>query len=192
MKIYFITSNADKFKEVDAMLGTIQGIKLSQLDQSYPEIQSDSLEEIVKFGLEWLSNNIDKKYLNQAIMLEDSGLFVERLRGFPGVYSAYVHTTIGGYKAILTLLEGEWDRRAQFKTYIGFVTGNEPPKYFFGTSEGTIAPEARGTEGFGYDPIFIPDGDKRTFAEMKTNEKNRFSHRGKALESMKNYLAGII
>ena len=192
MKIYFITSNEGKYKEVVEKLKYIPDIEIEQLERSYPEIQAESLNDVAEFGLKWLQDHIDSKYLDDSIMIEDSGLFVKRLKGFPGVYSSYVHKTIGGYKAILTLMEGEWERNARFETCIGFIRGGDEPKFFFGSCDGTLSTDARGEHGFGYDPIFIPEGDERTFAEMKPGEKNIYSHRGRALEKLKEYLRNFI
>jgi XTP/dITP diphosphohydrolase len=135
---------------------------------------------------------MEQKYLENYIMIEDSGLFVERLHGFPGVYSAYVYKTIKGYEAILNLMEGEWDRRAKFETCIGLAGAKTEPRLFTGRCLGTLASKARGTKGFGYDPIFIPHGEQSTFAEMDMTEKNIYSHRALAVEKLKNYLDGLI
>ncbi|UCH88562.1 MAG: XTP/dITP diphosphatase [Thermoplasmata archaeon] len=189
MKIYFITSNEGKFNEVTEAIGSVSGVELERLELSYPEIQGETLEHVVKFAMGWLKEHLEDKYLEHTVMIEDSGLFVNRLKGFPGIYSAYVHRTIGGYNAVLTLMEGEWDRRAHFETCIGILGQVEEPKLFVGKCDGTLANDARGTGGFGYDPIFIPEGEKRTFAEMSVEEKNKFSHRGKALMDLKKFLA---
>jgi XTP/dITP diphosphohydrolase len=191
MKIYFITSNEGKFREVKNKLGVLPQLDLERLEHSYPEVQADSLEEVVKFALDWLQKSLDYTILKDSVMIEDSGLFVERLKGFPGVYSAYVFKTIGGYNSVLTLMEGEWDRRARFETCIGMITSDGQQKLFAGKCEGSLTTEGIGTEGFGYDPIFMPEGEKRTFAEMTTPEKNRFSHRSKALDGLQEYLSQL-
>ena len=121
MKLYFITTNEGKFKEVTESLSEISGLELKRLELEYPEVQADKLEGVVRFGLQWLSENMASTFHEGIAMIEDSGLFVERLKGFPGVYSAYVHNTIKGYDGVLTLMEGEWDRRAKFETVIGTI-----------------------------------------------------------------------
>lgn len=191
MKLFFITSNKDKFNEVKTILLPVLTIEIEQLDQEYPEIQANSLEDVVKFGLEWLMRRLDKRYFNHYIMIEDSGLFITRLKGFPGVYSSFVQKTLGN-DAVLNLLDGEWDRRATFETCIGFTTMNEAPKFFKGICEGNLAVEPKGSQGFGFDPIFMPGDEKRTFAEMSMEEKNNFSHRGIALNRLKEYIAANI
>ena len=89
-------------------------------------------------------------------------------------------------------MEGEWDRNARFETCIGFIKGKEGPKFFFGSCEGKLSTEALSEHGFGYDPIFIPESDTRTFAEMKTGEKNIYSHRGRAVEKLIEHLKNLI
>jgi XTP/dITP diphosphohydrolase len=191
MKIYFITSNKGKFKEVEEKLGTIAGIELERMELEYPEVQADKLEDVVLFGMDWLNLNGGPELSDHAVMIEDSGLFVDRLKGFPGVYSAFVHRTIGGFEAVLSLMEGDWDRRAHFETCIGFSVKGGMPRTFTGRCDGTLSKEAQGEHGFGYDPIFIPEGENRTFAEMETAEKNIFSHRSKAVKELKKYLLEI-
>ncbi len=126
-----------------------------------------------------------KEMEGDRIFIEDSGLFVEALRGFPGVYSAYVSKTIG-YKGILRLMKGEENRKAYFKSVVCLKLKGEI-KIFRGKVEGRIAEKARGRGGFGYDPIFIPEGSDKTFAEAP-EIKNRASHRKRALEGMKDFL----
>ncbi|AEC51805.1 hypothetical protein PNA2_0889 [Pyrococcus sp. NA2] len=180
MKIFFITSNRGKVEEFSKFLEPL-GIEIVQLNYGYPEIQSQSLEEVVRFGIEWLKDKVPEPFI-----IEDSGLFIEHLNGFPGVYSAYVYKTIG-LDGILKLMEGVENRRAYFKSVIGFYYKNRS-HLFVGVTHGVISTEKRGTFGFGYDPIFIPEGSKKTFAEMTIVEKNKLSHRGKALKEFYKWL----
>ncbi|AEH24998.1 XTP/dITP diphosphatase [Pyrococcus yayanosii] len=179
MRIFFITSNPGKVREAATYLQPL-GIEIVQRKVPYPEVQAESLEEVVKFGLEWLSERIEGPFF-----IEDSGLFIEALRGFPGVYSAYVFKTIGN-EGILKLMEGIEERDAHFKSVIGYWDGKA--YIFTGIVKGSIATEARGGGGFGFDPIFIPNGFSKTFAEMTTKEKNAISHRGKALKAFSEWL----
>ena len=179
MKIFFVTSNRGKVKEAKTFLEPL-GIKVKQLKITYPEIQADSLEEVVKFGIEWLKDRVPKYFF-----IEDSGLFIEALNGFPGVYSAYIYKTIG-LEGILKLMENAKNRRAYFKSVIGYYDGDI--HMFTGVVHGVISEEKKGTHGFGYDPIFTPDGYNKTFAEMTTDEKNAISHRGKALKEFHRWL----
>jgi XTP/dITP diphosphohydrolase len=116
-------------------------------------------------------------------IVEDSGIFIEPLDGFPGVYSAYVLRTVGN-PGILRLLGDRKDRGAVFRSCFGHFDHSRGPMVVTGECRGTISFEERGSGGFGYDPIFIPEGDERTFAEMQIEDKNLVSHRGKALKAL--------
>ncbi len=180
MELHFITGNDNKVKEARKKLSPL-GYEVIQKDMDPPEIQADSLEEVAMFSAEWVRERSPTPFF-----LEDSGFFVDVLNGFPGVYSAYVFKTIG-YMGILRLMEGIEDRDARFMAVIAYYDGNEI-HLFRGEVLGRVSYEPRGDGGFGYDPIFIPDGESRTFAEMSPEEKNMFSHRGRALESFIRYL----
>jgi len=114
-------------------------------------------------------------------MIDDSGLFVDALKGFPGVYSSYVFKTVG-CDGILSLMRGVEDRRARFECCIGFMAPGGEPFIAKAVAEGTISQEKMGAGGFGYDPVFIPQGYTRSYAQIDLPEKNRISHRGKAME----------
>ena len=177
MKIHFVTTNNGKFEEVKRML---PGHELIRKNMTYPEIQTDSTEEVAKFGMDFLV-----KKMEGNIMLEDSGLFVESLNGFPGIYSSYVFKSIGN-EGILRLMEGMEMRNAYFKSVIAFYDGKV--RIFEGVCRGSISLNIRGKGGFGYDPIFIPEGNNITFGEMSREEKNGYSHRGRAVEKLRKYL----
>jgi XTP/dITP diphosphohydrolase len=122
---------------------------------------------------------------------DDTGLEVEALNGEPGVYSArYAGVEKSPEKnmaLLLQKLQGETNRRALFRTVIALIF--EDKEYLFdGIAKGEIIDEKRGEEGFGYDPVFVPDGHQRTFAQMNLEEKNTLSHRAKAFEAMRNFL----
>ena len=121
------------------------------------------------------------------MLVEDSGLFIEALGGFPGVYSAYVLRTLGPSR-LLRLL-GVRERRAHFVTVFGYAPSRGRVQLFRGEVHGRLADRPRGRHGFGFDPIFVPDGLDRTFAEMELAEKDRRSHRGRALEALAALLA---
>lgn len=150
------------------------GHDVEQLKDEYPEIQADTLEDVVESGLKWLWERH-----HVPIIIDDSGLFVNALKGFPGVYSAYVYKTIG-YQGVLKLLEGAEDRKAEFRCCAGYVDADGSITTRSGVSAGKIIDEARGTGGFGYDPVFVPEGFDLTFAELELGIKNRISHRGRA------------
>ena len=173
--IYFVTGNRGKFIEASGILGD-----LIQRDIGYTEIQADTLEEVAAFGM--------KEVLQRQqgpVMLEDAGLFIEALGGFPGVYSAYVQKTLGN-KGILRLMKGVEDRRAFFKSVVAYVEPGQETRMFAGEVNGQIGFEARGAKGFGYDPIFYV-GD-RSLGEMDLEEKNKISHRAKSTKALKKWL----
>jgi XTP/dITP diphosphohydrolase len=183
MKITFITSNEGKFNEVRLALGN-EGHEVVWLRRTYPEIQTALLEEVVEEGLEWVQARMAP---SGPFMIEDSGLFIDALGGFPGVFSAYVFKTIGN-AGILKLMKGEKNRGASFESRIGFYSKESGPHIFRGSCPGTIAAGPKGKMGFGYDPIFIPRGRKRTFGQMTDQSKNRISHRGKSVEAFLAFL----
>ena len=188
MKIlYFITGNKGKIKEAKTRLSEIN-INVVQKNLGYPEIQANTLQDVVSFGV----YHLQKRRINGPFILEDAGLFIEHLNGFPGVYSAYVFHCIG-CSGILKLLEREEanNRKAHFKSVFAYGEPNKNPRFFVGECNGKISTQKSGNQGFGYDPIFIPNGDTRTFAQMDTNEKNTFSHRGKSLEKLVNFLKNM-
>jgi XTP/dITP diphosphohydrolase len=176
-QLYFITSNQGKVREATEKLRLL-GFSVVQKDIGYPEIQADSLEEIAQQGIE----HVRAKF-HQAFMLEDAGLFIDALQGFPGVYSKYVFFTIG-LPGILRLLQDMENRKAVFRSVYAYSEPGKKSVIVIGECQGIISKDQRGKNGFGYDPIFIPNGVQKTFAEMTIEEKNQFSHRAKALEKL--------
>ena len=178
-EIIFITSNKGKVLEAKNRFSTVD-IKIVQKNLGYPEIQADTLEEVASFGVEYLKKQIDKPFI-----IEDAGLFIDSLKDFPGVYSSYVFFTIG-CEGILKLLKDAKDekRTACFRSVFSYKEPDKKPLFFVGESTGKISYEKRGSHGFGYDPIFIPDTSSKTFAEMETDEKNSYSHRGRSLDKI--------
>ncbi len=179
MKIIFVTGNPHKVKEATGILAPL-GIEIEQNNCGYPELQEENLESIAYFGAKWASNKLDSE-----VMVDDSGIFIDVLLGFPGPYSAYVAKTLGNER-ILKLLEGETNRRAKLKCSIGYCSPGEEPVVFSGEVEGDITKKIRGNLGFGYDPIFEVAG--LTFGEMADEEKNRISHRYRALSRFAKWL----
>jgi len=177
--IYFITSNSGKVLEVKNKLTDVD-IKVVQKNLGYPEIQSNSLEEVAMFGAE----HVQKRF-KLPFILEDAGLFIESLGGFPGVFSAYAYHTIGcnGILKLMKDKEGN-NRKAVFRSIFAYAEPVRKPILFVGECHGTILDKMQGNNGFGYDPIFIPGGGNKTFAEMSTSEKNQISHRAKSLEKL--------
>lgn len=175
----FVTSNQHKFLEINRMMG-YSGISVSWKKMKYEEIQADTTEEISLDSARKLSSVIDEPFF-----LEDTGLFIDSLRGFPGPYSSYVQSTIGN-SGILHLLGG-LDRSAYFLTVITYYDGRQYVQ-FSGKLVGTIADSERGRSGFGYDPIFQPEGQRETLGEMDIEKKNSISHRSKAAKAFIEYL----
>ncbi|MCX8172879.1 MAG: XTP/dITP diphosphatase [Archaeoglobaceae archaeon] len=169
----FITTNENKFKEAK-VLAEKYSIKIEWLKLEYDEPQGFDIEEIAKKSAEILSKKIKERFF-----IEDSGLFIHALNGFPGPYSSYVFKTIGN-QGILKLMDGISDRKAYFKAVVAYFDGDRVHT-FEGVVEGEISTEIRGEKGFGFDPIFLYGN--RTFAEMG-EEKNLVSHRSKALEKL--------
>lgn len=142
------------------------------------EIQSDSLSRIAEYAACLAVNE-----LRATVIVEDSGLFISALGGFPGPYSSYAHKTVG-CAGMLRLMEGVDDRKAVFRASVVYATPSQTPVLFNGDSQGLISLSAKGSQGFGFDPIFINDKcGGRTFAEISADEKNQLSHRGAAFRS---------
>ena len=175
MRISIITSNPGKVREYQRSFEKL-GIEAVHLKMPYDEVQSSDLEEVVRKGLDELR----AKGLSDFI-IDDSGLFIDHLRGFPGVWSAYVQKTIGN-DGILKLMKDAENRDAAFKCCIGCSIGGREI-IVTGVCGGVILEEERGTEGFGYDPIFSHDG-RRSFSEIEIDEKNDVSHRGNAVRML--------
>jgi len=176
-KLYFITGNKGKVREAKEKLRPL-GFSVVQKNLGYPELQADSLEEVAQQGVEHVQANF-----HQSFMLEDAGLFINVLQGFPGVYSKYVFFTIG-LPGVLRLLQGVENRKAVFRSVYAYSEPGKKPLIVIGECKGMISNKQRGKHGFGYDPIFIPNGEEKTFGEMTIDEKNQFSHRSKALEKL--------
>ena len=175
--IFFATNNINKFNEARRVLGEFK-IAVGMLRAKSFEIQSDSLEEIAKASV------IDAFHrCNLPIIVEDAGLFVDALKGFPGPFAAYVYRTIGN-RGLLRLMENVRDRRGRFESVIAYFSGEvKEPVCFSGVVLGKIALSERRKSaemGFGFDPLFIPSEGMKTFAEMSVEEKNRSSHRANA------------
>jgi XTP/dITP diphosphohydrolase len=176
-RITFFTTNAGKAGELRALASPL-GIEVVQDRRGYPEIQADSLAEVCDAGADALLAS----GAAPPFVLEDSGLFVQALAGFPGVYSRPALETIG-LQGLLRLLEGAASRRAEFRTDLLWVGADGSRHHFPGVCKGTIARSPAGTGGFGFDPIFIPDGMAKTFAQMDPKTKSAASHRGIAVRA---------
>lgn len=175
----FATTNEDKVAEARSHLRGVTDVE--QYDYDYLEIQSDDLVPIAERGAR---ESFDAQDGDDPVIVDDTGLFIRGLDGFPGPYAAYVEHTLG-VERVWEVASDLEDRRAVFRCIIGYAD-EDGVETFEGTVRGTlVAP--RGEGGFGYDPIFAYDGT--TFAEMSTEEKNAFSHRARALTKLADWLA---
>jgi len=172
--LFFASSNNHKYYEAKKILDTF-GIKLGFLKSDLMEIQSNSLKDI---AMKKAKNAFSKH--KKPIIVEDDGLFINSLEGFPGPYSSYVFKTIGNV-GILNLLKN--NRKAKFISIITYCDKTNLES-FDGKLDGIISKSQKG-KGWGYDPIFIPKNSNKTFAE--NNNKNELSHRYKSLKKFSNW-----
>ena len=196
MKIIFATANAGKIREAAEVLGP-----------DYEIVSPASLgitEEIPETGSTLQENSLQKaRYLYEHTGLpcfaDDTGLEVDALGGAPGIYSARYagpeHDSDANMAKLLSELAGldtpaaSISRRARFRTVVTLILADGEPHFFEGSCEGSIATERRGSGGFGYDPVFLPDAyPGRTLAEVSEEEKNAVSHRGRAIHAMTEWL----
>lgn len=191
MKIIFATNNAHKLSEVQAVLGdgfTLVTPRECGVTEEIPEEQ------------ETLEGNASQKarYLHDRTGMDcfadDTGLEVEALGGAPGVHSARYatdgHDFAANNRLLLKNMEGVADRRARFRTVISLIIDGEE-HLFEGIVEGRILDHETGHEGFGFDPLFVPEGSEKSFAEMTPDEKNAVSHRGRAVRKLAAYLHAL-
>tara|TARA_B100000929_G_C15428975_1_gene393973 strand:+ start:98 stop:691 length:594 start_codon:yes stop_codon:yes gene_type:complete len=192
MKILFATGNEHKVTEAAALLGPLgHNVKALIVDGASPgfvEPQADGLEEVALAKIEQArSMVIGTPLADSAILVEDSGLFVYALDGFPGAYSSYVERSVG-LDGVLRLLDGSDDRGAEYRA-VAIIDLGDRTLRASGVCRGGIAEGKMGESGFGYDPIFIPEeGDGRTFGQMSAEEKSSLSHRGRALKGLSEHL----
>ena len=178
LPLTFYTTNKGKVAELAAQLAQV-GLAVRQDARGYPEVQADTLEEVAQAGADWLLAN----GATPPFLLEDSGLFVDGLNGFPGVYSRHALDTLG-LPGLLALLRGvpASGRAARFEACLLYVDPAGRRHAFTGRCAGRIAEAGTGAGGFGFDPLFVPDGgDGRTFAAMAPGEKAVLGHRGRAV-----------
>lgn len=190
-KLVFATNNQHKLEEARAILaGQFEVVSLAEIGchDEIPET-ADTLEGNSLIKARW----VKEKY-GYDCFADDTGLMVEALDGAPGVYSARYageHCTFAdNVNKMLFEMTGKQNRKAYFATVISLILNGET-KTFEGRVDGTIAMEAHGNGGFGYDPIFIAEETGRCFAEMIPEEKNAISHRGRAMRKLAEYLANL-
>jgi XTP/dITP diphosphohydrolase len=192
MKICFATQNRNKLKEIQEIFANILGNSIELVCLA----DLDYTNELAEDGNTFEANSLQKARFvydtfNINCFADDSGLEVEALNGEPGVNSAFYAGEDKNYAAnnalLLKNLTNITNRNAQFRTCITLVMGNETQQ-FNGIVKGKILTELRGTNGFGYDPLFMPNGYDRTFAEMASQEKNLISHRALAVQKLVEFL----
>jgi len=181
--LLFATSNPGKLAEARQVLQPL-GFSVESCDAKGVEIQADTTAEVAAY-----SSRAAAKKLGKPLIVEDAGLFVEALGGFPGVYSAYALRTIG-LEGIIALLRRSQSRKAKFVSSVAYCEPGGEPMVFEGSVRGTIADAPKGSGGFGFDPIFIPRGGKKTFGQVTIEEKGALSHRGAALRKFARWRLG--
>lgn len=186
--LIFASNNAHKLGEIRNLLDNIieiQSLKDINLEGDIPET-SNTLEGNATQKAEWIYSRI-----GQDCFADDTGLEVEALDGAPGVYSARYAgegcSFANNVNKLLKAMKGQSNRKARFRTVICLIE-NGKKNYFEGIVNGTIVEKGSGNMGFGYDPIFVPDGYNISFAEMPLDEKNKISHRGLATQKLVEYL----
>ena len=188
MKIEFATNNENKTREIKNILGdsfTLLSLQDYNITEDIPE-NEETLECNALHKARTVNNMI-----HTDVFADDTGLEIEILDGLPGVHSARFagenKDSSANIRKVLTMMGDAKNRKARFRTIIALIL--EDKEYIFeGVAEGKIIKKERGNDGFGYDPVFIPDGQNITFAEMSLDEKNRISHRAIAFEKLKTFL----
>ena len=175
--VWFLTENSHKFREACAILAP-SGIPIRQLSRKKVELQDSNPEKIARFALETAIEQYKR-----LILVEDSGLFIDELNGFPGPFASFTLETIG-LAGILELLRRSRRRSAYYQSSIVLGSPSISPRVFTGRVKGRISNRILGSGGFGYDPIFVPNGSKMTFGQSSDDFKNRTSHRARAFARM--------
>lgn len=188
MRICFATNNKKKLDEIQAWLGgSWQVLSLEEIGcrEELPET-GETLEANSAQKARWVWD-----HYSIACFADDTGLEVEALGGEPGVYSARYagpqRSNADNVQLLLQRLTGEKNRAARFRTVLTYISA-EGQQQFEGEVRGTIIDSPRGEGGFGYDPVFVPEGEERSFAEMSLEEKNSMSHRARAMKKLVQYL----
>ena len=188
MKLVFATQNENKAQEIQSLLPEYFKIITLKDIRCFDEIPetAETLE-----GNSLLKASFISETYNLNCFADDTGLEIEALHNRPGVYSARYagpdKSAAANIDKVLSELEGKTNRNAQFRTIITLIL-NTSIFTFEGIVRGEIISEKRGENGFGYDPIFVPEGEIRTFAEMSLEEKNKHSHRARAFQKMIDFL----
>ncbi|MBP1667066.1 MAG: rdgB [Bacteroidetes bacterium] len=188
MDIVFATNNENKTREIRNILGnsfnllSLNDLNINEdIPENEPTLEGNALHKA----------RYVHKMLNMNVFADDTGLEIDILNGLPGVKSARFagenKNSDANIEKVLAMMGKSKNRKARFRTVIALIM--EGKEYLFGgIVDGMIIPNRRGTDGFGYDPVFIPEGETRTFAEMPLGEKNKISHRARAFEKLRLFL----
>ena len=188
MKLVFASNNEHKIKEINSLLGnsfsllSLRDVNINEdIPEEEPQLEGNALS---KARFVFNATGFD-------VFADDTGLEIYALNGMPGVHSARFagekKDSSENIQKVLSMLGSSENRKARFRTVIALILDKK--EYLFeGTVEGTITKEIRGSEGFGYDPVFVPEGKTSTFAEMGLAEKNTVSHRARAFEKLRDFL----
>lgn len=189
MILVFASANEHKVKEIRSILGSsfelasLRDVNIfDDIPENEPELEGNALEKA----------RFVHRATGRDVFADDTGLEIGELGGQPGVHSARfageAKDPSANIDKVLSLLGNSKNRKARFRTVIALILDNR--EYLFeGIVEGRIIGEKRGSSGFGYDPVFIPDGKELTFAEMELKEKNSISHRARAFEKLRTFLS---
>ncbi len=183
-KLVLVTQNQHKLKELSPLFKKYN-VEFETTSIKKHEIRSESIEEIARIAAKTAFETLQK-----PVVVDDTGFFVDALNGFPGSYAGIVLKFIG-YEGILRLMDNKDDRRSRFETAVGYYDGQNLES-FMGTMSGSITTKPGGEGGFGYDPIFLPEGFTKTYAELTFEEKVRISHRTKAFEEFLRWLSSTL
>lgn len=180
MKILYVTGNKGKVSLANLIYKDLD-VEIEQYDMETPEIQADDCKEVAAFSAEFAANMLGK-----PVLKNDSGLVIEGLNGFPGVYAKYVENVLGA-DGFIKLMEGIDNRKCYWVEALAYCEPNHEPVVFESRTYGSIAISPRKLRGFEYDYIFIPDGETRTYSEM-TEEEQLATFDNKAYLELYKYL----
>lgn len=180
MKPIFVTSNENKVREAARILG----VELDRASPDVPEIQSLDIAEVA--AAKALSAREALGEPRRLVVVEDSGLVIEAWGGLPGAFTKWFLAGVG-VEGLLRMLQPEWDRTARAVCVVAVADEGGQVRTFTGEVRGSVAKQARGTNGFGWDPIFIPGGQELTYAEMG-DAKHEDSHRARAFRAAREWL----
>jgi XTP/dITP diphosphohydrolase len=166
-KITYVTGNWAKIASARQALEPL-GYEVDNIKMETPEIQADDVSEVAKYSAKWAANE-----LNKAVLKNDSGLFIEGLNGFPGVYTHYVDDTLG-VDGLLKLMEGINNRKAYFKESIAYCEPGKEPIVFEGITRGIIDTKKSGEYGWSWDFVFIPEGETQTLGCFNDDERWKY------------------